>query len=186
MSTASENGRHRTPTEKKGRPTPKRRDAEKRRAVPLAPTNQRESMKLQRAASKDKRLKARDGMRTGDERFLPARDAGPVRRHVRDLVDSRRNIGIIFLPAALLVFVGQLSGSPRVQSLVFSLWLGALLVLLIDSIRLGRVITRTAQERFPDHTERNRSLAFYGVARSTVLRRFRLPKPAIKVGDALR
>lgn len=186
VSTAPENPRPRDPGAKKGRPTPKRSEAERRRAVPLAPESTRAAVRAQREAAKAQRLKARAAMKSGDDRYLPARDAGPVRRHVRDLVDSRRNVGIIFLPAALFVFVGQLTGSPQVQSLVFSLWLGALLVLLVDSVRLGRLITRTTRQRFPEHPQRNRSLVFYGIARATVLRRFRLPAPAVKVGDPLR
>ena len=31
----------------------------------------------------------REGMKTGDERYLPQRDKGPVKRFIRDFVDSR-------------------------------------------------------------------------------------------------
>ncbi len=42
----------------------------------------------------------------GDERYLLARDQGPVRRFVRDLVDARRNVLGLFMPSALtLLFV---------------------------------------------------------------------------------
>ena len=33
--------------------------------------------------------KQREALANGDERYLPARDKGPVRRFVRDYVDSR-------------------------------------------------------------------------------------------------
>src|SRR4051812_37129839 len=70
----------------KGRPTPKRRDAEKRRTGPVAPppTNRREAARRMRAETKERRTLARQALRTGDERYLPARDQGPERRLVRN------------------------------------------------------------------------------------------------------
>ena len=42
----------------------------------------------------------------GDEAYLLPRDQGPVRRYVRDVVDSRRNVLGLFMPSALgLLFV---------------------------------------------------------------------------------
>ena len=54
-------------------------------------------MRAQQAAG---RSEARGAAARGDESFLPARDRGPVRKTVRDLVDSRRNIGSWFLAVA--------------------------------------------------------------------------------------
>ena len=42
-------------------------------------------------------------MVTGDERHLPLRDKGPVRRFIRDYVDARFSIGEILLPALVLI-----------------------------------------------------------------------------------
>ena len=44
-------------------------------------------------------------LRAGDERHLPARDRGPVKKYARDLVDARRSVAEFFLPLALLIFV---------------------------------------------------------------------------------
>ncbi len=42
----------------------------------------------------------------GEEAFLLPRDQGPVRRYARDIVDSRRNLLGLFMPAALvLIFI---------------------------------------------------------------------------------
>ena len=40
-------------------------------------------------------------MRAGDERYLLARDRGPERALVRDIVDSRRTVGTCFFGGAL-------------------------------------------------------------------------------------
>ena len=42
-------------------------------------------------------------LREGDERHLPPRDRGPVRKYVRDIVDSRRSVAEYFLPLALVI-----------------------------------------------------------------------------------
>ena len=47
----------------------------------------------------------REGMRTGDERYLPARDKGPVRRYVRDFVDARLCMAELLLPLLVLMMI---------------------------------------------------------------------------------
>lgn len=39
----------------------------------------------------------REAMASGDERYLPVRDKGPVRRFARDYVDSRWCVAEFFL-----------------------------------------------------------------------------------------
>ena len=47
-------------------------------------------------------------MVTGDDRHLPARDRGPVRRFVRDYVDARRTMLEYMLPGVLGFLVVQI------------------------------------------------------------------------------
>ena len=47
----------------------------------------------------------REAMASGDERYLPARDKGPVRRFARDYVDSRFRVAEFFLPLAVVILV---------------------------------------------------------------------------------
>src|SRR5580704_17148358 len=79
----------------KGRPTPKRADARKARRN-AAPHTKKEAAAQQRDRNRSERAKARQALVTGDERHLPARDAGPERRLARDIVDSRFTIGQVF------------------------------------------------------------------------------------------
>jgi hypothetical protein len=85
-------------TESKGRPTRKRKEAQVKPGASLTPALTKEQKKAQRAELKVKRLAQRDAFMRGDESALPARDRGPVRRFVRNCVDSRLNIGEYFLP----------------------------------------------------------------------------------------
>ena len=58
-------------------------------------------------------------MMAGEDAYLLPRDKGPVRRFVRDVVDSRRNVLGLFMPAALgLIFVMLAVPSLTVQRLL--------------------------------------------------------------------
>ena len=112
-------------------------------------------------------------MRSGDERFMLARDQGPERRLVRDIVDSRRNVGVLFLLMALVYAASIFVSNLQVKALATSLWLTVLLLLIVDSFVLGLRIRKLVRQRFPDTTQSMRSLVIYGISRATMVRRWR-------------
>jgi Protein of unknown function (DUF3043) len=171
----------------KGRPTPRRREAQKRRTGPVAPPpkTRREAVRRMREQGNDRRVEAREGLRTGDERYLPARDQGPERRLVRDIVDSRRNAGVLFLLSAVVYFAGLFIPSVQVKAAITALWLTVLILLVVDTTLIGLRIRKLMRERFPDSTEQLRKLVFYGGTRATMIRRWRMPRPAVEVGDKI-
>ncbi len=171
----------------KGRPTPRRREAQKRRTGPVAPPpkTRREAYRRMREQGAERRAEMRAGMMSGDERYLMPRDRGPERKLVRDIVDSRRNAGVLFLFTAVIYFIGLLIPSVQVKAAITSLWLTVLLLLVVDSIVLGFRIRKLVRQRFPDTGVRMRSLVFYGVTRATMIRRWRAPKPAVAVGQPI-
>jgi hypothetical protein len=165
----------------KGRPTPKRREAEKRRQPVVAPKTRKEAAQLQRERMRTARQGARDGVARGDQRLLAPRDAGPVRAFVRDYVDSRRTVASFFLPATIIILI---LGVNRVRTLQIASQIVMLVLFLglyIDGRRLGRNVVREVQTRFPG--EPTRGLRWYAVSRSLQFRRLRLPKVRVKVGD---
>lgn len=186
---AQDNVRGYTPA--KGRPTPKRRDAEgKRRGpAPPPPKTQRESMKLakQNRASRAERRKenmARRGRIASGQTLLP-RDRGPVKAYVRDLVDSRRHVIGLFMPLAGLVFVSLIVPVPQVQQM-FSLFCMAMMAaMVLEGILLGRRITNQARERFPKEQISAASIGWYAFARASQIRKLRTPKVRVKVGDTV-
>jgi Protein of unknown function (DUF3043) len=171
----------------KGRPTPRRREAQRRRTGPVAPPprTRREAYRRMREQGGDKRTNVRQAMRSGDERYLGARDRGPERRLVRDIIDSRRNAGTLFLISAVVYFVGLIVPSVQVKAAITALWLTVLILLVVDSTIIGLRVRKLMRERFPDSAQKTSSLVFYGATRATMIRRWRSPKPVVEVGDQI-
>lgn len=167
----------------KGRPTPKRSEAQGRRQgpPPPPPRTRKEAYKRMREQQAANRGSAREAAARGDDRALPARDRGPEKRLVRDVVDARRNAGSLFLVVAALVLVGYFIPNTAVQSYTVYLWFAFFLVIIGDSIVLGRRIKKVVAERFPNAT-RTKGLVWYGISRATMVRRWRFPKPQVAVG----
>ncbi len=96
----------------KGRPTPTRKEAEAAaRERARAPMDKKAAQKVLRERRAESNAKMREGMRTGDERYLPARDKGPVKRFIRDYVDARLSIAEFLLPLLVVIMVMQYSGN---------------------------------------------------------------------------
>jgi uncharacterized protein YneF (UPF0154 family) len=167
----------------KGRPTPKRKDAIAARKVSsLAPASTKEEKKRAKEASRVARVANRAAYLRGDENALPIRDKGPVKRYVRNYIDSRRSIGEYFLPIISVVLVLTLIPSPIFQIGSIIIMYSVLLISVIDGIFLGRKLKKAVLEKFPD--AQVKGIAMYGWLRSTQMRRMRTPKPQINRGDA--
>jgi Protein of unknown function (DUF3043) len=184
-SSAASEALGRAVTPGKGRPTPKRKESERRRrAAEPPPKDNKEARKRMRERMRAEKAEQLAGARSGEERYLLARDRGPVRRLVRDLVDARRNIGPYFFVGLLAVVVTSLQFMPPIVQLGGTvLWLGLLVLMVLDAFLLSRLIKRSVRERFPDSNERMPALYFYGILRSLSFRKIRNPKPLVKVGD---
>ncbi|MER5460871.1 DUF3043 domain-containing protein [Streptomyces sp. NPDC002668] len=173
----------RDPEAPKGRPTPKRSEAQtqRRRASSSAPTDRKEAAKRQREARRVDMAKQREALASGDERYLPARDKGPVRRFVRNFVDSRFCIAEFFLPLAVVILVLSMVRIGSLQNIALLLWLGVIVLIVIDSIGLAFRLKKQLNERFPN--ESKRGAIAYGLMRTLQMRRLRLPKPQVKRGE---
>lgn len=167
----------------KGRPTPKRRDAEAaRRAATRPARNKREALKRDREAARAERIRARTALQSGDERHLPARDQGPVRKFARDFVDSRRSAAEYFFWMAILVLVG--SFIPTIAPYVTLFWLVAIIVIVVDSLVLWFRLRSELRRRFT-HGESTRGVTAYALLRAMQIRRLRLPPPRLKPGQPI-
>ena len=190
-------------TAPKGRPTPKRSEAARRRG-PVAPApmtaaearRRRKEVggpKLSRAERKAEKVarranmsERREKMMAGEDAYLLPRDKGPVRRFVRDVVDSRRNVLGLFMPAALgLIFVMLAVPSVAVQRLLSPAMLVLVLIMVIDGFIVGRKANRLVDAKFPDNTESGWKLGFYAASRASQLRRMRAPRPQVNRGDSV-
>jgi hypothetical protein len=181
----------------KGRPTPKRREAEQRKRGPVAPPPRttREAIKRARGSKEDRKELAskrkeirqtqRERMMEGDERYLMPRDRGPVKAYVRDLVDSRRNLLGLFMPLAVLIFVALLVPDPRIQSVTTLLCLLMLVAMIFEGVLSGSRITRRVRQKYPKEPVRGLSIGWYAFIRASQIRKLRVPKPQVSPGDKI-
>ncbi|MEV4637361.1 DUF3043 domain-containing protein [Actinoplanes sp. NPDC049548] len=174
-----------TPSKKElGLQTPKRQRVQRRHDTAQAPANRREAMKQMRERQRAERAEASAGMRAGDERYLLARDRGPERALVRNIVDSRRTAGTWFFVGAIIVFIGSTGGMPmQVRLAANLLWAILAFAVVLDSILISRRIKKLVSERFPKTTQRMGSLYLYGMMRALTFRRMRVPKPQVALGE---
>jgi len=169
----------------KGRATPKRSEARKRVAEP-PPKDRKEAHRRMRERQKQERAEARAAMMAGDDKHLPARDRGPERALVRDIVDARRNIGTWFFGGAIIILVGTWPGVPNPVRFAFDImWIVLLVAVAVDSALLSRLVKRLVWDRYPKTAQRRGGLYTYAIMRSLTMRRMRIPAPRVSIGDAI-
>jgi len=178
----------------KGRPTPKRRDAQKKRRQAV-PSDPKEAAKLRRERAREVRQLQRKALLSGDEKHLPARDAGAAKRLARDMVDCRFSLGQAFFGLILVVLFASIvtvPGTKKVNgkvvqqansagALVTLLSIVVLIAVFTDSIRVGRRARRAVADRFGD--KQSTGITGYAAMRAMQPRRLRRPPPAVKRGD---
>lgn len=198
LSSASQASRTTAP---KGRPTPPR-SAAARRKGPVAPAPMttaeararrkslagpklsREERRAQSSVRRGEMADRRERMMAGDERYLLTRDKGPVRRYVRDVVDARRNVLGLFMPSALaLLFI--MFAVPQLQLYISPAMLLLMALMMLDGIILGRKVARLVDEKFPEDTESRWKLGLYAASRASQMRRMRAPRPRVKHGSSV-
>ncbi len=168
----------------KGRPTPSRKEAEAAaRARAKVPRTRKEQAAAKRLARSQSSSKMREAMKTGDERYLPARDRGPVKRFIRDYVDSRFSFVELMIPVLLVTTVMAWSGNAQVASYGNAILFGMLLLIVVDMIRLRFKLHREIATRFPG--EPTKGTTYYAVMRSLQMKFMRLPKSQVRIGQRL-
>ncbi|WP_238847448.1 DUF3043 domain-containing protein [Nocardia arthritidis] len=198
-SAAGSTRRTTTVTPGKGRPTPKRREAQGKRRGPVAPAPMtakeararrkavRGTREERKAASAERRAAAQDRrarMLAGEDKYLLPRDQGPVRAYVRDLVDARRNLVGLFMPMALVLILSMFV-APALQTIVTLAMLVMMLFMIIEGVILGRIVNNRVRERYPDTTDAGFGLGWYAFVRASQIRKMRAPKPRVSPGEAV-
>ncbi len=183
----------------KGRPTPKRRDAEGKRRGPVAPApmtakEARARRKAAKGNKEDRKAAAADRraavqerrarMLAGEDKYLLPRDQGPVRAYVRNIVDARRNLVGLFMPMALVLIMSMFV-APGLQTIVTLAMLVMMVFMIIEGFVLGKIVNNRVIERFPDTTDTGFKLGWYAFVRASQIRKMRAPKPQVGPGDAV-
>ncbi len=168
----------------KGRPTPTRKEAEAAaKARAKVPRTRKEMAQRQRQTKSESSKQVRAAMKSGDERYLLARDKGPVRRFIRDYVDSRFSFVELMIPILIVTMVLGYSGNSQLATIGNTLLFGMLLLVVLDLVLLRRRIRKQLAIRFPD--ESVKGTTYYAVTRSLQMKFMRMPKAKVKIGQEL-
>ncbi len=169
----------------KGRPTPKRSEAERRRYQPItgsrAPAAPRTPEEKQKA--RNERVNRYEAMKRGEAWALNPRDRGPVRALARDYVDSKRRVSEYYMYILLVLVVALFVRGKAAQEFISPLILVLVAIILIDAQLIRRGLGKLVAERLPG--ESTRGLTVYAVMRALQIRRFRVPVPRVHPGDTI-
>lgn len=165
----------------KNRPTPKRKDQEAARKRPLVIDDRKAARAKARQERRERAAIQHQAMLTGDEKALPPRDRGPVRRFIRDWVDARWNVGEWLLPIMLVTLILSYA-NPNQWTLTLTFMLYLLVLFAIgDSVFTWRRIKKMLSEK---HSPAELSGGgFYTFMRTFQLRRWRMPRPQVERGQ---
>ena len=163
----------------KGKPTPKRSEAERARRY-NAPGDRKEALRQSRTRDRSARARKTEAMRRGEEWALPAKDKGPVRALARDLVDSRRRASEFYMYGLVVLLFLLFLHDKVVQTVLPLLLIVMVLIMVVEGYFVGRRVTTLASERFPGQS--TRGIKMYAAMRALQIRQLRFPKPRVKPG----
>jgi Protein of unknown function (DUF3043) len=166
----------------KGRPTPKRSEAERRRRY-TAPDDRKAAVKQTRSRERADRTRKTEAMRRGEEWALPAKDKGPVRALARDYVDSKRRFSEFYMYGLVVLLFLLFLRTPIVQTVLPLVLIVMVLIMAGEGFWIGRKVAALAHERYPG--ESTRGVKLYAGMRALQIRKLRFPKPRVKPGESI-
>lgn len=165
--------------EPSGRRTPKQSEQVARNRRPLVPEDRKEARRQMQDKMRAEREKARRGFEAGDEKYLPARDKGPVRRYVRDFVDARLSIGTLAMPMMIVVLVMTFLNDPQWRLIANLVLWGFVIIVVLDSVFMAWQLRRAIRGKFGEKDAKGHG--WYATMRSVQLPFMRMPKPKTKL-----
>ncbi|PAU69463.1 hypothetical protein B1400_0829 [Bifidobacterium italicum] len=174
----------------KGRPTPKRKDAQAKNIRPLVPKDSAAQRKEAKRRLRERENREYEAMRTGDLQNMPKAERLPWRVYVRDYVDARFNIGEFFIPVALVIlvlsvivtaFARQIPYSIQITLILMTLLYLYLFAIIIDVVVMWRKLKKLLIAKYGEQAvAKGMRTGSYAWSRAIQLRRWRLPKPRYK------
>ena len=167
----------------KGRPTPKRSEAERNRRQPItgsrAPATPRTPE--DKAKARSERGRKYEAMKKGESWALNPRDRGPAKALARDYIDSKRRISEYYMYILVVLLAAVFLRNKTEQQYISPLVLVLVVVIVIDAQVIRRSLRKLVGERLPG--ESTRGLTMYAVMRALQIRRFRMPAPRVQPGE---
>jgi hypothetical protein len=167
----------------KGRPTPKRSQAERNRRQPItgsrAPATPRTPEEKTR--SRTDRSRKYEAMKAGEAWALNPRDRGPAKALARDFIDSKRRVSEYYMYILVVLLVAVFLRNKTEQEYISPLVLVLVAIIVIDAQFIRRSLRKLVSQRLPG--ESTRGLTVYAVMRALQIRRFRMPAPRVRPGE---
>jgi hypothetical protein len=169
----------------KGRPTPKRSEAERNRRQPITGSRKATVPRTpeDRAKSKSERSRRYEAMKAGEAWALNPRDRGPAKALARDYIDSKRRISEYYMYILILLLAAVFVRNKTAQTYISPLVLVLVAIIVVDAQIIRRRLHKLVTERLPG--ESTRGLTMYSVMRALQIRRFRMPAPRVRPGDKI-
>jgi hypothetical protein len=169
----------------KGRPTPKRSQAEANRRQPITGSRAPAAPRTpeDKAKARANRGTKYEAMKRGEAWALNPRDRGPTRALARDFIDSKRRISEYYMYVLVILLGAVFLRNKGAQEFVSPLVLVLVVVILMDAWLIRRQLTKLVAERLPG--ESVRGLTMYSVMRALQIRRFRVPAPRVGPGTKI-
>jgi hypothetical protein len=171
----------------KGRPTPKRSEAERNRRQPITGSGSRSRAPAsprtpeEKARARGDRARKYEAMKQGESWALNPRDRGPAKALARDYIDSKRRISEYYMYILVLLLAAVFLRNKTEQQYISPLVLVLVVIILVDAQVIRRSLRKLVGERLPG--ESTRGLTMYAVMRALQIRRFRMPAPRVRPGD---
>ena len=167
----------------KGRPTPKRSEAERNRRQPITGSRAPAAPRTpeDKAKARSERARRYEAMKAGEAWALNPRDRGPARALARDYIDSKRRISEYYMYILIVLLAAIFVRNKVAQAYISPLVLVLVVVILIDAQFIRYRLRKLVAERLPG--ESTRGLTMYAVMRALQIRRFRVPAPRVRPGD---
>ena len=171
----------------KGRPTPKRSEAERNRRQPITGSGSRSRAPAaprspeEKTRARGERARKYEAMKQGESWALNPRDRGPAKALARDYIDSKRRISEYYMYILVVLLVAVFLRNKTEQQYISPLVLVLVVIILVDAQVIRRSLRKLVGERLPG--ESTRGLTMYAVMRALQIRRFRMPAPRVRPGE---
>jgi hypothetical protein len=172
---------------RKGKPTPKRSEAVRKRRTPYAAppatkAGRKEAAAQDRGTRRAEQQRRMAAMRRGEEWAMPIRERGPVRALARDYLDSRRLVlseYVLFFILGLLVVMLATHAAAN-TAVVLYVEIAVVALVLAEGAYYASRVRGLARQRLPGTS--TRGLTWYIIKRAIKLRATRIPPPRVARG----
>jgi Flp pilus assembly protein TadB len=171
------------PTQGKGRPTPKMKEAQSRNLHPLVPKDRKAEAKAAKQRMREREARYDEAMRTGDLSNMPPIERDPAHIYMRDYIDARFNVSEYFF-FVMLAFMVILLVMTQWQALYMPMMIALyayMLLCVLDLWFMWHKLKPRLIEKYGERSVAKGSHAFtYAMQRSMSPRGMRMPKPRSK------